>query len=42
MKSLDSGLRRNDVLMEFQTFYEIVKIRIAAFSYPKFPYSFTA
>ncbi len=25
MKSLDSGLRRNDTLKEFQTFYEIIK-----------------
>jgi len=24
LKSLDSGLRRNDILKEFQTFYDIV------------------
>jgi len=26
LKSLDSGLRRNDALMEFQTFYEFINL----------------
>jgi hypothetical protein len=28
LKSLDSGLRRNDALKEFQTFYETLKFNL--------------
>ncbi len=32
LKSLDSGLRRNDALKEFQTFYETIKVDFIKFT----------